>query len=123
MAALYRPSSDDVARIRRAAATEAELHPPSVVLEIGRRISLVDGRRAINIARISDDPEFADTDLDDYEPWTAFARGAELTAAGNGIFDFYIRRRGDRDRELRGNVTVRVVERKIVRVHGYPNEY
>ena len=93
------------------------------MLEVGRRISLADGRRAINVAAISTDPEFADTDLDGYEPWAAFARGDELTEAGNGILDFYIRRRRDRDRELRGNVTVYIVAGKIVRVHGYPGEY
>ena len=123
MAALYCPTSDDRDRIRRAAALEAELQRPTIVLEVGRRINLADGRRAINIATISTDPEFADTDLDDYEPWPAFARGVQLTEAGDGIFDFYIRRRGDRDRELRGNVTVHIAAGKIIRIHGYPGEY
>ena len=123
MVAIYRPTSNDIFRIRRAAAVEAELQRPSVVLEVGRRIHLGDGRRGINVTAISPDPEFGDTDLDDYEPWAAFARGVGLTEAGNGIFDFYIRRRGDRERELRGNVTVRIVAGTIVPVQGYPGEY
>ena len=54
------------------------------MLEVGRRQSLVSGETSINFALISDDPDWQDTDLDDYEPWTAFTRGVELTPDGRG---------------------------------------
>jgi hypothetical protein len=121
--ALYRPSAEDRARIRAAAATEAHIAVSAVVLQIGRRRSLKSRDNAINIAMISEDPAFADTDLDDYEPWSSFTNGVPLTDSGAGIFDFYIRRRGDRDEELQGNVTVYVAHGQISRIHGYPDEY
>ena len=122
---IFKPIKADVLRIRTAAQREAKLENiDTVVLEIGRRFSTVDAsKRSVNIATISRDPEFEDTDLDDYEPWAVFRRGIALTKEGAGIFDFYIRKRGDVDRELLGNITVWIVNGTIMRIAGYPGEY
>lgn len=93
---IFKPKKADALRIRAAAQREAKLASiDSVVLEFGRRFStLTADNRSVNIATISDDPEFEDTDLDDYEPWSVFRSGVPLTDTGAGIFDLYIRKRG-----------------------------
>lgn len=120
----YRPSRADLVAIREAARREARFeHTGQVLLEVGRRQSLVTGEVAINFAFISDDPDWRDTDLDDYRPWPTFARGVALTGDGRGMFDFYIRRRGDPDAELHGNISVRIEEGRLSAIHGYPDSY
>ena len=120
----FRPSAADIAAIRDAARREAKFERVGqVMLEVGRRQSLVSGETSINFALISDDPDWQDTDLDDYEPWTAFTRGVELTPDGRGLFDFYIRRRGDRHLELHGNISVAIAGGKLTTISGYPTIY
>lgn len=120
----YRPSSDDLAAIREAARREAKFEKVGhVTLEVGRRQSLVSGATSINFALISDDPDWQDTDLDDYEPWTAFTRGVDLTADGRGLLDFYIRRRGDRHLELHGNISIGITNGQLTTIQGYPDVY
>ena len=124
MPALFRPSSAERRRIREAAAREARMEVRFVVLQLGQRRSLTGRGSALNIAQISDDPEFADTDFDDeYAPWSAFADGVALTEEGKGIFDLAIRRRGDPDHDLQGHVTVYVTNRQVVRVCSCDTEY
>lgn len=124
MPALFRPTAAERSRIRNAAAHEAELPARSVVLQIGQRRSTTGRGRAINVATISDDPEFADTDFDDeYHPWSAFANGVTLTTDAKGIFDIAIRRRGDADHDLHGHVTIYVEGNKVTRICGLGQEY
>lgn len=124
MRPLFRPSAAERRRIRGAAAHTARLEVGSVVLQLGQRRSLTGRGSAFNIAEISNDPAFADTDFDDeYAPWNAFADGVALTAEGKGIFDLAIRRRGDRDHDLLGHVTVYVVNRQVTRVCSCDTEY
>lgn len=124
MGTLFRPSAADRRRIREAAAREALMEARSVVLQIGQRRSLTGRGSAINVAAISDDPDFADTDFDDeYAPWSSFADGVVLTAEGKGIFDLAIRRRGDTDHDLQGHVTVYVENRQVTRICGCDAEY
>lgn len=120
----FRPTSTDIAAIREAARQEAKFERVGqVILEVGRRQSLASGETSINFALISDDPDWQDTDLDDYEPWAAFTRGVDLTAEGRGLLDFYIRRRGDRHLDLHGNVSIGIVEGKLTTISGYPTNY
>lgn len=120
----FRPSAADLAAIREAARREAKFERVGqVMLEVGRRQSLVSGETSINFALISDDPDWQDTDLDDYEPWTAFTRGVELTPDGRGLFDFYIRRRGDRHLELHGNISIAIAGGRLTTISGYPDIY
>jgi hypothetical protein len=122
--ALFRASAAERRRIREAAAREARMEVRSVVLQLGRRRSLTGRGSAFNIAGISDDPAFADTDFDDeYAPWSAFADGVALTADSKGIFDLAIRRRGDPDHDLQGHVTVYVEDRVVTRVCSCDTEY
>lgn len=124
MPTLFRPSAAERRRIRDAAARAARMEVGSVVLQLGQRRSLTGRGSAFNIAEISDEPAFADTDFDDeYAPWSAFADGVALTAEGKGIFDLAIRRRGDPDHDLQGHITVYVDDRQVTRVCSCDAEY
>lgn len=118
----YVPTKDDCNIIRNAAAKEAvpRISVGAVVLEPGYRYNTDEDRgEAFNIALVSDDPDWNDTDLSDYGTWAEFRGGFELTPGGHGIVDFYIRRRGDVYHELCGNVVAIIENGKLVRVHGY----
>lgn len=124
MPTLFRPTAAERHRIRNAAANEAKIPARSVVLQIGQRRSTTGRGSAINVATISDDPEFADTDFDDeYHPWSAFAKGVKLTTDAKGIFDLAIRRRGDADHDLHGHVTIYIEGNQVTRICGLEQEY
>lgn len=78
--------------------------------------------RSMNIALVSDDPNWIDTDLHDYASWRQFTAGIDLTEDGRGIFDFYIRRKADSYLDLFGNISAYVENGKLVRVQGYSNQ-
>jgi hypothetical protein len=105
----WKPTADECLAIKEAAARTAypRLTVNTVVLEPGRRVNVDDPSGShINIALVSSDPEFNDTDLDDYGAWSEFRKGVPLTEDGRAIVDFYIRRRGDQYGDLLGHVTI-----------------
>lgn len=93
----------------------------AIILEPGWRHNTEDRSKpsSMNMALVSDDPEWNDTDLDEYGTWREFRKGVDLTEDGRGIFDFYIRRRGDQYHELHGNVVLHVANGVMVKVTGY----
>jgi hypothetical protein len=98
---------------------EPKINKAAICLESGIRYNTKDGREgSINIALVTDDPEWADTDLHDYGSWLEFRKGVELTPEGRGIFDFYIRSRGDKSCQLCGNIIVHVVKGKLALITG-----
>lgn len=119
--AKYKPTKEDIERIKRAAAREGETSLGAVLLEPGYRWCKTnpDAGAAINIATISQDPTWNDTDLSDYGEWSEFRNGVELTDDGRGIIDFYIRKRGDPYKDLLGNLTIEISEGKLSRIYGY----
>lgn len=116
----YRPSKEDVAIIKRCAAREAELSVNGVLLQPGIRVGENGAQPNMNIALVSRDPDWNDTDLFDHGRWVDFRRGIELTPDGRGIVDFYLYSR-DPDSDLLGNVTAYIERGELVRVHGYGN--
>ena len=131
---IWKPTKAEVDAIKQAAAREAGRVPVgAVILDPGMRYNTKDNgknegacqtpRGLLNIALVSDDPEWNDTDLNDYGAWADFRAGVLLTEDGRAIIDFYIRRRFDEDKDLLGNVTVYYAGGQITRIHGYPGEY
>lgn len=49
-----------------------------------------DRGRSMNIALISDDPDWNDTDLDTTASWSDFRKGFDLSTDGRAIIDFYL---------------------------------
>lgn len=126
----WKPTPRECELIKKAAAREGRASVNSVLLEPGIRCNTVDDSKnadvlggEYNIALVSDDPEWNDTDLVDYGEWAGFRKGVTLTEDGRAIVDFYIRKRGDEWAELLGNVSVYYSGGKIERIHGYPGEY
>lgn len=120
----YIPTADEVALIKKAAAKEGGLKLSRVLLEPAIRHNLESDRgKSMNIAMVSDDPEWNDTDLFDYGYWSDFRKGVDLTEDGRGIFDFYIRARFTQSHEddLWGNVSIEIKGGKLYRIHGYGN--
>jgi hypothetical protein len=73
---------------------------------------------SINIALETSDPEWRDVDLADYGLWAEFRSGIQLTPEGRAIVDFSIRRRGDRYKDLHGNITAYIIDGKLAYVRG-----
>jgi hypothetical protein len=122
---VWKPTQTECTFIRAAAGKEARMNPRNLVLEPGIRGHLTRNiEPQMNIALISDDPEWNDTDLDDYGSWADFRRGVPLTKAGRAIVDFYIYGKGKYE-QLEGNVSVYYENGNITRIHGYgsPDEY
>jgi hypothetical protein len=112
----YRPTAEDK-RIIRDCAQRSSGHK-RVSLRIGERHNLEkDVPRSTNIARVSDDPDWNDTDLYEHHDWAAFTKGVELTDDGRGVFDFYVYSTG-RDGELETNVWATYKDGKLVEVEG-----
>lgn len=130
MSKIWKPTAAECQRIKEAAAKESvpSLTVGAVLLEPGTRYNTTPGHEApnydgLNIALLSDDPGFEDTDLNDYGDWADFRKGVRLTDDGRAIVDFYIRRRFDDSGELHGNITVFYADGAIQRIKGYPGEY
>lgn len=113
---LYKITQQE-ADIIRSVAQKASGHR-SVKLEPGSRINvnnhLID---EVNIALISDDPDWADTDLFDHVPWAEFRKGLKLTEDGRGIVDIYVYEVGG-CQELLCNITAIFAGGKLARVEG-----
>lgn len=120
---LWKPTAAECKAIKEAAARSAvpRVSVAAVLLEPGIRHNIDSDRgTSINIALVSDDPEFNDTDLHDHGSWAEFRRGVPLNAQGKAVVDFYTRRRNDEWGDLLGNVTVWYEAGKgIVRMETY----
>lgn len=113
---IYKPTAEEKQLIRACAQQSAGYK--SVEINPSTKISLNDGRIEMNVALISDDPDFGDTDLfDNAYRWSDFVKGVEMTSDGRAIVDFYVYNRG-RDPELKTNVTAYVENGRLVRVEG-----
>lgn len=117
---IYKPTQAEADIIKRCAAREAELRVTQVRLEPGIRCGESGAQPSMNIALVSNDPDWNDTDLFDHGRWADFRAGVPLTDDGRGIFDFYLYSR-DPDSDLLGNVSAYVENGRLVRVHGYGN--
>lgn len=119
----FKITQEQVEILKRCAAVESvpSLEPKSVLLEPGFRYNTeIEGKPvSMNIALVSDDSSWNDTDLDDYGTWAEFRKGVELTEDGRATIDFYIRRRGCEYGELHGNVTLQVFDGEMDRIVGY----
>lgn len=115
---IWKPTAAEVRVIMAAAALETNQPATRIALEPGARFNLDNPKRgvSINIAQISDDTDWNDTDLDDFCTWQEFRKGVELTADGRAIVDFYIYSK--RERELLSNVTVYYNAGRITRIEG-----
>lgn len=111
----WHPSPADLRAIRTYCAETEGRKPGSIVIEAGIRENLerkdLDGIYSVNIARLTDDPNWEDTDLVQTLPWKHFkAEGVELTKDGRAEVDFYIYEKtfGDFHGGLLGNAQVYV---------------
>lgn len=110
---MHKPTSEEKRIIRECAQQSAgyksvEINPSTKINE--------KGDIHMNIAMISDDLDFGDTDLfDNAYSWRDFTSGIEMTPDGRAIVDFYVYNRG-RDPELQTNVTAYFEGNKLVRV-------
>lgn len=118
----WKPTPAECKLIRDAGRREAGA--ARFLMEVGLRFNCDTPEResgyAMNLARVSDDPDWADTDLAGFEPWAAFRKGVLLTDDGRAIVDFYVSTPATRweDSELRGNVTVTYAAGRIERIQG-----
>lgn len=114
----YIPTQADCDALKAAAAREARLAPGMVLLEPGLRFGPIKTHaHHMNIALVSDDPQWNDTDLADYGTWSDFRKGLELTEDGRGTVDFYLRTRFDPHGELHGNVSCTIVAGHLAEIH------
>lgn len=91
-----RLSPDAIRQLRTVAEAVARRNSsaPRFTIEIAERFNLRTGERALNILAISDDPDWADTDLNTTHPWSAI-RERQPLARGRALFDLFIyERRG-----------------------------
>jgi hypothetical protein len=81
----------DVRQLRTVAEKIARRHSSSkrFVIEIAERVSLVCGNSALNIFAISEDPDWADTDLHTTHAWSR-VRERHTLANGRALFDLYV---------------------------------
>jgi hypothetical protein len=121
----FKPTPEQIEIIKMCALHEGgDSGPPfnSILLEPGIRCNIEDTSKptSINAALVTNHADdFNDTDLHDYGFWSDFRAGVELDPNGRGIFDFYIRWRGDSNRDLFGNVTVYVNAGRMHFIEGY----
>lgn len=119
----FKITQGEVDILKHCAAIESS--PPvsisNMLLEPGLRCNVEDPtitESSMNVRLISKDPEWNDTDLDDYGLWKDFRAGIELTEDGAGIVDFYIRKKkmSADDDYLFGNIQCVIEGGKMVRV-------
>lgn len=118
---VWKPTAEEALMIKTAAAYEAGITVGAVLLEVGIRFNTrrdTEPGRSINIALVSDDPDWNDTDLAEYAEWREFRAGVPLTEDGRACVDFYIRRRFDAEGYLLGNVTLEYRDGSM-RIYGY----
>ena len=80
------------------------------------RVSLANRSVNLNVALISDDPRWGDTDLDDYVTWAAFRKdGFDMAPGGRAIIDCAVYSLGHMG-QLETHVTAHWEGGKLVRV-------
>ena len=91
MTETIRLSAGDIRRLREIAERIARRDSSAArfAIEIAERVSLVTGDAALNILAISQDPDWADTDLNQTFPWSRI-RERHILANGGALFDLYI---------------------------------
>lgn len=130
MTAWHTPTAEEKAIIRKCAQISAGMK--GVKLEVGDRWNPPhtenykgSSARNINIAMLTDDEDFGETDLFETLPWKVFCKGFELAERGRAFVDFYVyntKRRGDiGDGDLETNVTAYWRFDKLERVEGTMN--
>lgn len=129
MTKIWKPTARECELIKQAAARESHCSVARVLLEPGiktgpkwEQASEIK-RGDYNIALVTDDPNWNDTDLYEYGSWADFRKGVALTEDGRAIIDFYIRWRFDEEQELRGNVEVYYADGRLAEIRGYPSRY
>jgi hypothetical protein len=112
------PTPNEKLLIRQAAQKEAGRR--GVIIEPGYRhlidAPLQDGGE-LNIALLTDDEDWNDTDLFDFARWSDFCKGFELASGGRAIVDFYVTGAGPRG-ELEGNVVAYWYGGKLAKIVG-----
>jgi hypothetical protein len=114
----HKPTREECRIIR--ACAERDAQKSRVIIEPGERFNRMTGNVALNLALISTDPEWNDTDLHDHKSWSHFQRGFPLAEGGRAIVDFYVysvRGLNEVD-ELETNVTAYWEGGVLVRVDG-----
>lgn len=110
----YKPTKDELRIIRDCAMRGAKTK--RVEVNPSTRYNLATKKVSMNVALISNDPDFGDTDLEDNAlDWRFFVRGFELTDDGRGIVDFWVYSKAE-DGELKTNVTAYWERGRMVRV-------
>ena len=91
MTGTVRLSANDIRQLRNVAEQIArgERVASRYTIEIAERFHLTTGRTALNILAISDDPDWADTDLNTTHPWSRIHERHELVN-GRALFDLYV---------------------------------
>lgn len=91
MTGTIRLSASDIRQIREVAERIARRDSSTArfAIEIAERVSLVTGDAALNVLAISDDPDWADTDLNTTFPWSRI-RERHALKEGRALFDLYI---------------------------------
>lgn len=123
---IWKPTQAECDLIKQAAVLESlpRATPGQIKLEPGIRYNLSSktAPECFNIARVSDLPDWGDTDLVDRIDWKHFRNGVPLSEAGVAIVDFYIQSRTDAIAEkldyLLGNVVVFYAEGKLTAIRG-----
>ena len=91
MTGTVRLSATDIRQLRYVAEqiAQGERVASRYTIEIAERFHLTTGRTALNILAISDDPDWADTDLNTTHPWSRVHERHELVN-GRALFDLYV---------------------------------
>jgi hypothetical protein len=91
MTGTVRLSANDIRQLRNVAEqiAQGERIASRYTIEIAERFHLTTGRTAVNILAISDDPNWADTDLNTTHPWSRIHERHELVN-GRALFDLYV---------------------------------
>lgn len=118
----HKPTKEEARIIRECAERSAGY--ARVEICPGTRINIEkdNSETHMNIAMVSDHPDWDDTDLfSNAFTWSDFTRGVELTDDGRGIFDFYVYGPMGHHKELQTNVTAYYERGRLVRVDGTCN--
>lgn len=116
MTKIWTPNKKEMKKIRAFATQEAG---QPIFLEVGKRVNLHTGNISTNIAIITDDPDWEDTDLYECVDGSYFEKGVELNKDGKAIIDFYLY--SNPDEELISNLTVTYENDQIISIVGTRN--
>jgi hypothetical protein len=108
-------SRTDAVAIRHWAQIQTRIK--GIRIEAGERYNVADDRRAnLNIRLVSDDPDWNDTDLNDFVDWASFLRtDIQPDAQGRVLVDFYISSLGPHA-EMQDNVQAEWIDGVLTRI-------